>query len=131
VFASASDVGRIGLDALLKRAYKRSFSKDIVTVDELLNKSGTSIFQKNAFSITLSESTPSKKIISYNLRNSDNSYAPLPQCKLKVFKRSFINWSLFTLLLTSVLATCICVFHTRLSCNNNNGFFHVAAYKLD
>jgi len=46
VFASAADVGRIGLDALLKRAYKRSFSKDIVTVDELLNKSGTSIFQK-------------------------------------------------------------------------------------
>jgi len=76
VFASAADVGRIGLDALLKRAYKRSFSKDIVTVDELLNKSGTRYF-KNAFSITMSESTPSKKIISYNLRNSDNSYAPL------------------------------------------------------
>jgi len=38
VFASAADVGRT--DALLKRAYKWTFfSKDIVTVNELLNKS--------------------------------------------------------------------------------------------
>jgi len=56
VFASAADVGRI--DALLKRAYKWSFSKDIVTLNELINKPGTSLFQKNAFPITLSESTP-------------------------------------------------------------------------
>jgi len=34
--------------------------------------------------------------IDYVLRNSDNSYV-LPQCDLRVFKRSFINWSLFTL----------------------------------
>jgi len=33
MFASAADTGRI--DALLKRAYKRSFSKDIVTLNEL------------------------------------------------------------------------------------------------
>ena len=38
----------------------------------------------------------SQKMISYNLRNSDNSYV-LPQCKLNVFKRSFINWRVFTL----------------------------------
>jgi len=56
VFASAANAGRI--DALLKRANKWSFSKDIVTLSELLNKSGTSLFQKNAFPITLSESTP-------------------------------------------------------------------------
>ena len=34
VFASAADDG--GIDASLKRAYKRSFSTDIVTLDELL-----------------------------------------------------------------------------------------------
>jgi len=44
VFASAANAGRI--DALLKRANKWSFSKDIVTLSELLNKSGTSLFQK-------------------------------------------------------------------------------------
>jgi len=34
VFASAADDG--GIDASLKRAYKGSFSTDIVTLDELL-----------------------------------------------------------------------------------------------
>jgi len=95
VFASAADVGRI--DALLKRAYKWSFSKDIVTLNELINKPGTSLFQKlHSPSHCLNPLLPSKKIISYNLRNSDNSYV-LPQCKLNVFKRSFINWCLFSL----------------------------------
>jgi len=44
VFACAADAARI--DALLKRAYKWSFSKDVVTLSELLNKSGISSFQK-------------------------------------------------------------------------------------
>ena len=39
---------------------------------------------------------PPKKTTDYVLRNSENSYV-LPQCKLSVFKRSFINWSLFML----------------------------------
>ena len=72
VFASAANASRI--DALLKRANKWSFSKDIVTLSELLNKSGTSLFQKMHFpSHCLNPLLPSKKIISYNLRNSDNS----------------------------------------------------------
>jgi len=37
-----------------------------------------------------------QKNIDYVLRNSDNSYV-LPQCNLSVFKRSFVNLSLFTL----------------------------------
>jgi len=37
-----------------------------------------------------------RPVYNYVLRNSDNSYV-LPQCNLSVFKRSFINWSLFTL----------------------------------
>jgi len=79
VFASAADAGRV--DALLKRAYKWSFSKDIVTFNELYIRLAPHFF-KNAFPVTLSESTPTiYKIISYSLRNSDNSYI-LPQCKL-------------------------------------------------
>ena len=35
-----------------------------------------------------------RPIIDYNLRNSDYSYV-LPQCKINVFKHSFINWCLF------------------------------------
>jgi len=36
-----------------------------------------------------------KEIVDYNLRNSNYSYV-LPRCKLNVFKRSFINWCLFS-----------------------------------
>jgi len=43
ITASAADAGRI--DALLKHAHKWSFSKDIVTLNDLLSKSGTSLFQ--------------------------------------------------------------------------------------
>jgi len=85
------------IDALLKRAYEWSSSEHIVTVSELLNKSGTSLFQKmHSSSHCLNPLLPSKKIISYNLRNTNNGYV-LPQCKLYVFMRSFINWCHFTL----------------------------------
>jgi len=80
---TAADAGSI--DALLKLVHRWSLSKDIVTVSELLNKSGISVFQKMySPSHCLNPLLPSKKIISYNLRNSDNSYV-LPQCKLNVF----------------------------------------------
>ena len=60
MFASAADVGRI--DALLKRAYKRSFSKDIFTLGKVL-KSGSF---KNAFpSHCLNLLLPCKKIICF------------------------------------------------------------------
>ena len=72
------------------------FSKDVVTLSELLNKSGTLFKKMHSPSQCPNPLLPSKKIISYNLRNSDNSYV-LPQCKLNVFKRLFINWCLFTL----------------------------------
>jgi len=46
-------------DALLKRAYrpKWSFSRDIVTLSDLLNKSGTLLYQKS-IPMTLSKSPP-------------------------------------------------------------------------
>jgi len=39
---------------------------------------------------------PPKKTVDYALRISENSYV-LPQYNVSAFKRSFINWSLFTL----------------------------------
>ena len=44
VFASVGQSGRI--DAFLKHAYKFGFSKDIITFNELLTKSGSSLFLK-------------------------------------------------------------------------------------
>jgi len=80
----------------MKRAYKWSFSKNIVTLNQLLNKSGTSLFPKmHSPSHCLNQILPSKKIISYNLRNSDNSYV-LPQCKLNVLS-VYLSTSVFLL----------------------------------
>jgi len=39
---------------------------------------------------------PPKKITDYKLKNSNCNYV-LPQCSLDVFKRSFVNWSIFSL----------------------------------
>ena len=86
VFASVGQSGRI--DAFLKRAYKFGFSKDIIAFNELLTKSGSSLFLVYCLN--------AKKTTSYKLRNSDCSY-DLPQCNSSVFKRSFINWCLFML----------------------------------
>jgi len=44
MFVSAGQAGRI--DALLKHARKWEFCKDRVTLNELVNKSSLSIFQK-------------------------------------------------------------------------------------
>ena len=41
---SAGQAGRV--DAFLKRAHKWGFSKDVVTFNELLFKSSSSLFQK-------------------------------------------------------------------------------------
>jgi len=49
---------------VMKRVYMWSFSKDIVTLNELLNKSRTSLFQKmHSPSHCLNPFLPSKKII--------------------------------------------------------------------
>ena len=39
---------------------------------------------------------PPKKITDYKLRNSNCNYV-LPQCSFDAFKRSFVNWSIFSL----------------------------------
>ena len=51
VFASVADASRI--DALLKCVDKSSFSRDIVTLNELLKKSGISLLQKMHFLYTV------------------------------------------------------------------------------
>jgi len=95
VFASVGQIGRI--DAFLRRAYKCGISKDLFTFQELLYDSGAKLVRKMQSSVhCFNTLLPPKKTIDYVLRNSDNSYL-LPQCNLGVFKRSFINWSRFTL----------------------------------
>ena len=72
--SSAGDAGRI--DALLKGAYKWSFHRDIVTLNELFKKSGTSLYHKMHSPLQcLNPLLPSKKVpvVDYNLRNSDYS----------------------------------------------------------
>jgi len=80
------------------RAYKCGISTDLYTFQELLlHDSGAMLFRKMQSSThCLKTLLPPKKTIDYVLRNSDTSYV-LPQCSLSVFKRSFINWYLFTL----------------------------------
>jgi len=85
---SAGQAGRI--NAFLKRSH-------IVTLNELLNKSGSSLFCKMQSPVhCLNLLLPSKKITDYKLRNSNCNYV-LPQCSFDVFKRSFVNWSIFSL----------------------------------
>ena len=69
VFASVGQSGRI--DAFLKRAYKFGFSKDIITFNELLTKSGSSLFLKMQSSVhCFNYLLPPKKITSYKLRTA-------------------------------------------------------------
>jgi len=73
MFASVGQSGRI--DAFPKRVYKFGFPKDITTFNELLTKSGSSLFFKMQSSAhCLNYLLPPKKITSYKLRNSDCSY---------------------------------------------------------
>jgi len=95
VLVSAAQVGRI--DAFLKRAHKWGFCKDVVTVNELLIKSGSSLFHKMQSPLhCLNSLLPLKKKIDYKLRNRHCSYT-LPQYNYNAFKHSFVNWCLFTL----------------------------------
>jgi len=84
-------------DAFLKHADKWGFCKDIVTLNELLIKSNSSLFQKMQSPVhCLNSLFPSKKTEDYQLRNRQCQYV-LPQCNFNVFKHSFVNWCLFTL----------------------------------
>jgi len=82
VLVSAGQAGRI--NAFLKRSHKWGFCKDIVTLNELLNKSGSSLFRKMQSPVhCLNLLLPAKKITNYKLRNSNCNYV-LPQCSLDV-----------------------------------------------
>ena len=89
---SAAQSGRI--DAFLKQAHKCGFSKELLTVNELLVESGRVMFKKmksptHCLHMLL---LPNKKL-DYNL---SESYV-LPQCTSSTYrpKRSFVNWCLF------------------------------------
>ena len=95
VVVSAGQAGRI--DAFLKRAHKWGFCKDVVTFNELLIKSGSSLFQKMQSPVHCLNSLLSpKKKTDYKLRNRHCNYT-LPQCNFNVFKHLFVNSCLFTL----------------------------------
>ena len=95
VLLSAGQAGRV--DAFLKRAHKWGFSKNVVTFNELLFKSSSSLFQKmQSPAHCLNSLLPPKKKTDYKLRNRHCSYT-LPQCNFNIFKHSFVNWCLFTL----------------------------------
>ena len=76
VFMSAAQPGRI--DAFLKRAHKCGFSKELLTVNELLVESGKVMFKKmksatHCLHIML---LPPNKKMDYNLRNSESYVLP-------------------------------------------------------
>jgi len=77
VLVSAAQVGRI--DAFLKRAHKWGFCKDVVTLNELLIKSGSSLFHKMQSPVHCLNSLLPPKKNDYKLRNRHCSYT-LPQC---------------------------------------------------
>ena len=90
VLVSAGQAGRI--DAFLKRAHKWGFCKDVVTFNELLIKSGSSLFQKMQSAVhCLNSLLPVKKKTDYKLRNRHCNYT-LPQCNHNAFNHSFVNW---------------------------------------
>jgi len=73
---SAAQPGRI--DAFLKRAHKCGFSKELLTVNELLVESGKVMFKKmksatHCLHIML---LPPNKKMDYNLRNSESYVLP-------------------------------------------------------
>ena len=79
VFLNAGPSGTI--DAILKRAYKCGFSKNLITVTELLTQSSTTLFRKIRYNPPHCISTllPPQKSVNYSLRNCDFNYK-LPHC---------------------------------------------------
>jgi len=74
---SAAHSGRI--DAFLKRSHKCGFSKELLTVNELLVESGRVMFKKmKSPTHCLHMLLPPNKKLDYNLRNSESCV--LPQC---------------------------------------------------
>ena len=97
VFLDAGQSGRI--DGILKRAYKCGFSKNPITVTELLTQSSTTLFRKIKYpshTNCLSTLLPPKKSVNYSLRNCILNYK-LPQCTYTNHKQSFINHCLFNM----------------------------------
>ena len=93
MLVSAGEAGRI--DAFFEACSQDC--KDVVTFNELLIKSGSSLFLKMQSPVhCLNSLLPVKKKTDYKLRNRHCNYI-LPQCNCNVFKHSFVNWCLFTL----------------------------------
>ena len=97
VFLNAGQSGRI--DAILKRAYKCGFSKNLITtVTKLSTQSSTTLFREIKYNLShcLSTLLPPKKSVNYSLRNCDFNYEP-PQCTYTNHKQSFINHCLLNM----------------------------------
>jgi len=91
VFMSAAQSGRI--DAFLKRAHKCGFSKELLTVNELLVESGSVMFKKMKSPTHCIMLLPPNKKLDYNLRNSE--CCVFPSVPPSTYKCSFVNWCLF------------------------------------
>jgi len=90
------NITTMSTDCLAEKS-QRSVTHDFLCIlTYLLICNATAARYKEISSRCLNLLLPSKNITDYNLRNRDCSYV-LPQWHLKTFKRSFINWCLFTL----------------------------------
>jgi len=79
------------------RAHKYGFTNVSFTVRELFATFAADLNQKvQSPTHCLHMLLPPKKSLNYSLRNSDSSFV-LPQCKLNICIRSFVNWCLFNL----------------------------------
>jgi len=107
VLVSAAQVGSI--DAFLMRAHKCGFCKDVVTLNKLLIKSGSSLFHKMQSPLhCLNSLRPPKKKTDYKLRNRHCSYT-LPQCNYNAFKHSFVIGAFLHCNFLSFFRLCNCV----------------------
>ena len=89
---SAAQSGSI--DAVLKRTHKCGFSKELLTVNELLVESGRVMLKKMKSPTHCHHMLlPPNKKWTTTSENSE-SYV-LPQCTSSTYKRSFVNWCLF------------------------------------
>ena len=112
------------IDAFLKRAHKCGFSKELLTVNELLVESGRVMFKKmKSPTHCLHMLLPHNKKLDYNLRNSD-TYV-LPQCTSSTYKRSFVNFSIALFFIVNIvlslcrLCTLSCTFFMHVWCVNS------------
>jgi len=74
------------------------FFRDIVTLNELIIKSGSSLFRKMQSPYSKLPQLLASTEKDYGLlRNSHCKYVIISQCNFDVFERAIVNWSIFSL----------------------------------